>query len=236
MTDNHAGADGEEQTGVSRSDGAAVLERLRALPGGRELLAVAAEHGGGVELVGGAVRDIVLGSRPRELDVIVDSGVERLAAALAARLGGEATLHERFGTAVVRGGLASVDLATIRAESYPTPGALPEVRRGSPEEDLERRDFTVNAIAVALSGASPGGVRAVTGALDDLAARRLRVLHDGSFLDDPTRILRLARYATRLRFEVEPRTAALAADALAAGALKTVSGPRLGVEGGFGFV
>jgi tRNA nucleotidyltransferase (CCA-adding enzyme) len=221
---------GKEQIGALTGDSAVVLERVRGLPGGSELLDVAGEHGGRAELVGGAVRDIMLGSPPRELDVIVDSGVERLAGELASRLGGEVTLHERFGTAVVQGGRTSIDLATIRAESYPSPGALPDVRPGSPEEDLERRDFTVNAIAVALAGEHPGQVRAVAGALDDLAAHRLRVLHDASFLDDPTRILRLARYATRLGFEIEPHTAALVLEALAADALKTVSGPRLGAE------
>jgi tRNA nucleotidyltransferase (CCA-adding enzyme) len=218
MTDNHTG------------DGAVVLERLRHLPGGSELLAVAQEHRGRVDLVGGAVRDLMLGLRPRELDVIVDSGVEQLAGELAKRLAGAMTLHERFGTALVRGAQASVDLATIRAESYPSPGALPEVRPGSPDEDLQRRDFTVNAIAVALAGEHAGQVRAVAGALEDFAARRLRVLHDASFLDDPTRILRLVRYAARLHFEVEPHTAALAAAAVSADALKTVSGPRLGAE------
>jgi tRNA nucleotidyltransferase (CCA-adding enzyme) len=240
MTDNHTGREqeamvgsptsGEERIGAPTSEGAVVLERVRRLPGGSELLDVAKEHGGRVELVGGAVRDIMLGLRPRELDVIVDSGVERLAGALASRLDGEVTLHERFATAVVRGVHASIDLATIRAESYPSPGALPEVRPGSPEEDLDRRDFTVNAIAVGLAGEHPGQLRAVAGALDDLAAHRLRVLHDASFLEDPTRILRLARYAARLRFEIEPLTAALVAGALAVDALKTVSGQRLGAE------
>jgi tRNA nucleotidyltransferase (CCA-adding enzyme) len=182
-----------------------------------------------VELVGGAVRDLMLGGRPRELDVIVEVGVERLANALAELLGGEVTLHERFGTAVVAGERVNVDLATIRTESYPEPGALPEVGPGSPEQDLARRDFTVNAIAVAL-GEQPGRVRAVEGALDDLRGRRLRVLHDASFLDDPTRVFRLVRYAARLGFRVEPHTAALAAAAVEAGALKTVSGQRLGAE------
>jgi tRNA nucleotidyltransferase (CCA-adding enzyme) len=230
MTDDQPSAYGEERIVVSSSDGATVLERLPGLAGGSELLVAAAEHGGSVELVGGAVRDIMLGLRPRELDVIVESGVERLAQALAARLGGEMTLHERFGTAVVQGGEARLDLATIRAESYPSAGALPEVRQGSPAEDLSRRDFTVNAIAVALAGERPGQLRTLPGALEDLAARRLRVLHDASFSDDPTRILRLARYTARLSFEVEPHTAALATAALAAGALRTVSGPRLGAE------
>jgi tRNA nucleotidyltransferase (CCA-adding enzyme) len=216
--------------GESTGDGAVVLERLMDLPGGSELLAVAGSHDSKVELVGGAVRDVMLGLRPRELDVIVASDVERLAAELAKRVGGEVTLHERFGTAVVRGGRADIDLATIRAESYGVPGALPDVRMGTPEEDLERRDFTVNAIAVALAGEEQGRVRAVSGALADLQARRLRVLHEASFLDDPTRILRMARYAARLGFEVEPHTAELALAALGADTLKTVSGPRLGAE------
>jgi tRNA nucleotidyltransferase (CCA-adding enzyme) len=228
--DDHTGEEGRERLGAPTGDGATVIERLRRLPGGVELLAVASEHGDGAELVGGAVRDIMLGLPPRELDVVVAAGVERLAQALAERLGGEVTLHERFGTAVVRGGPANVDLASIRAESYPSGGALPEVRAGTPAEDLERRDFSVNAIAVGLAGERMGRVRAVEGALDDLAQGRLRVLHDDSFRDDPTRILRLVRYAARLGFEVEPHTAELAEAAVRQGAVGTVSGPRLGAE------
>jgi tRNA nucleotidyltransferase (CCA-adding enzyme) len=230
ITDNHTGEDGEQRIDVPTSDGATVLERLSRLCGGSELIEVAEAHDGRIELVGGAVRDIMLGARPRELDVIVDSGVERIASELAQRLEGETTLYERFGTAVVRGANTSVDLARIRAESYASPGALPDVRPGTPEQDLERRDFTVNAIAMALSGEQAGELRAVAGALEDLAAHRLRVLHDASFLDDPTRILRLARYAIRLGFEIEPHTSALATAALGADALKTVSGQRLGAE------
>jgi tRNA nucleotidyltransferase (CCA-adding enzyme) len=210
-------------------DGQALLERLRALPGGPELIALARERGG-IELVGGAVRDLMLGAPPRELDAVVRAEVEPLAQELAERLGGEATVHERFGTALVRAPRVDVDLATMRAESYPSPGALPQVRPGTPDEDLRRRDFTVNAIALALAGEEAGRLRAVPGAFDDIAARRLRVLHERSFLEDPTRILRMARYAVRLGFEVEPHTAELAALALRAGALKTVSGARLGAE------
>ncbi len=91
-------------------------------------------------------------------------------------------------------------LATRRAETYAAPGALPDVRAGTREQDLLRRDFTVNAIAVALGDSRRGELRAAPGALDDLAAARLRVLHDASFRDDPTRLLRLARYAARLGF------------------------------------
>jgi tRNA nucleotidyltransferase (CCA-adding enzyme) len=230
MIDNHPGGKPETKIGSPTSDGAVVLERVRGLPGGPELLACAEQHDGRVELVGGAVRDIMLGCRPRELDVIVGSDVERLAHTLAERLAGKLTLHERFATASVQAPHASIDLASIRAESYPTPGALPEVRPGTPEEDLARRDFTVNAIAIALTGEQRGHVRAADFALEDLLARRLRVLHDASFLEDPTRILRLARYAVRLGFQIESHTAALASAALAARALKTVSGQRLGAE------
>ena len=109
-----------------------------------------------------------------------------------------------------------------RAESYAHPGALPDVRPGTLDEDLQRRDVTVNAIALGLDGA----LRAVDGALEDLRAGLLRVLHDASFVDDPTRVWRVARYAARLGFDVEERTRALAGAADPA----TVSGDRLGSE------
>ena len=222
------------------SDGADVLAGLRDLPGGRELLDLASERDD-VELVGGAVRDLLLGGRPRELDVVVgdeealfSSVAPLFARELGARLNtlAGANEHERFGTALVEWDGGRVDVAARRAESYPAPGALPDVRAGTPEEDLQRRDFTVNAIAVSLGGAGArrGVLRHVPGALEDLAAGRLRVLHEQSFSDDPTRLLRLARYAARLGFEVEDRTAALAHAALAARALDTVSGARIGAE------
>lgn len=208
-----------------------VLERLKTLPGGPELIALARERQEDVELVGGAVRDVLLGREaPRELDVVAGADAHALATALAERLGPSARVerHERFGTAVVRWPAGEVDVATRRAETYPAPGALPEVRPGTAEEDLARRDFTINAMAVSLSGEP--SLRTVPGALEDLDERRLRVLHERSFLDDPTRILRMARYRVRLGLEVERRTAELAEQALAEGALRTVSGTRLGTE------
>lgn len=210
-------------------DGEALIERLRELPGGGELIALAERHEG-VELIGGAVRDLLLGREPRELDAVVAADVEAVAGDLAARLGGAVTLHRRFGTALVRAPGCEVDLAMARSERYAAPGALPDVCPGTLSEDLRRRDFTVNAIALSLSGERRGELRAVDDAFEDLQARRLRVLHEQSFMDDPTRILRLVRYAVRLGFSVELRTAALAADAVAAGALTTVSGSRLGAE------
>ncbi len=120
----------------------------------------------------------------------------------------ETVIHERFATAVVEWIHGRIDIAERRAESYPRPGALPEVRAATVAEDLARRDFTVNAIAVTLAGPHRGRIDAVEHALEDLSAGRLRVLHERSFIDDPTRLLRLARYRARLAFDVEGETPA----------------------------
>jgi len=209
--------------------GEEVLAAVAARPGGPELLRLARERED-VALVGGAVRDLMLGRSPRELDAVVAAETPVLARELAQLLGASATVHERFGTAVIEWRQGRIDLAERRAESYPSPGALPQVRSGGAEEDLARRDFTVNAISVALGGSERGRLRAAEHALEDLAARRLRVLHEQSFRDDPTRLLRLCRYRARLGFDVEPHTAELANRALASGALDTVSRARLGAE------
>lgn len=202
-------------------DPRALLQRLRAQPCGARLLAALAGRAD-AWLVGGAVRDLALGRAPRELDVVVDGDVDAVVEAL----GGVARAHDRFGTATVEADGCRYDLARTRRERYPRPGALPEVEPAGLDEDLQRRDVTVNAIALSPTGE----LRAAAGALDDLAAGRLRVLHDRSFLDDPTRLWRVARYAARLGFDVEEHTARLAAEAVAGGALDSVSGDRIGNE------
>jgi tRNA nucleotidyltransferase (CCA-adding enzyme) len=219
--------------------GGTVLARLQELPGGPELLEVAAGADDSA-VVGGTTRDLLLGRKPRELDVVVAGDALPFAGELASSLGvvagGEAgaslgtTLHERFGTATIRWRAGRIDIAARRAESYRAPGALPEVRAGTAEEDLRRRDFTVNAVAVTIGGPSRGELSAVAHALEDLSAARLRVLHERSFVDDPTRLLRLARYLARLGFQPDEHTAELAESALAEGALGTVSGARIGAE------
>ena len=217
------------------TDPEVVLERLHERPGGEEVVTLAERHED-VALIGGAVRDLLLGRPPKELDVVVSADPGRFAGDLLAmlELRGEGTpvltLHDRFETASVVWPSGRVDIARRRAESYPVPGALPEVRPGTEDEDLARRDFTVNAISVHLSGSSPGELVAPDHALADLDGRRLRVLHDRSFIDDPTRLLRLGRYSARLGFEVEPHTAELAGEAVRSGAMDTVSGGRLGAE------
>jgi tRNA nucleotidyltransferase (CCA-adding enzyme) len=158
-------------------------------------------------LVGGAVRDLLLGSTDRaDIDVVVEGDVGPIVDAL----GGEARSHERFGTATVTAGELVADLATARAESYARPGALPEVRPATLADDLARRDFTVNAMAIPLRD----DPRLIDphGGHGDLEQRALRVLHERSFVDDPTRALRAARYAARLGFELDPGTEALLRD------------------------
>ena len=170
----------------------------------------------GVWVVGGAVRDARLGVAPRELDLLVEGD----AIALARSVGEVVAAHERFGTATVRVEGVQVDLASARRERYPAPGALPEVELGATvEEDLRRRDFTVNAMAVRVED---GAFAAVPGAEEDLRARRLRVLHRGSFADDPTRMLRGARYAARLGFVL--------VDDVQPSLLETVTPSRAGAE------
>ncbi|MGN6257691.1 MAG: CCA tRNA nucleotidyltransferase [Solirubrobacterales bacterium] len=154
-----------------------------------------------IYLVGGAVRDLLLGEPKADLDLAVEGEV----GALADRLGAITAEHERFGTVKADVDGHEVDLVSLRTETYPEPGALPVVSRAqSVEEDLARRDFTINAMAIPLQGeprlVDPyGGKR-------DLDEGLLRVLHDRSFADDPTRAIRAARYASRFGFALEPKT------------------------------
>ena len=176
-------------------------ERLSALPGVERLRAASADLP--VYLVGGAVRDLLLARDRVDMDVAVEGDV----AELARLLGGQVRRHERFATATVLLDGLEVDLAATRSETYPRPGALPEVRPASLAADLARRDFTVNAMAVPLAG-DPELVDPHRG-LEDLQRGQLRVLHPGSFVDDPTRALRAARYAARYGFTLERHTAEL---------------------------
>ncbi len=177
----------------------------QALEGTYPELAAVRERAEGepIYLVGGAVRDLLLGRGRADLDLVVEGN----AAGLAARLGSEVVEHDRFATAKVRLDEHEVDIATARTETYASPGALPDVEPASLLDDLARRDFTINAMAVPIDGEprliDPHGGR------EDLAEGLLRVLHPDSFVDDPTRALRGARYAARFDFELAPVTAEL---------------------------
>lgn len=186
-----------------------------------------------VYLVGGPVRDYLLGLPIRDVDLIVEPREDRGAfwlAEHAAPAGTRVTRHGRFGTVALGRGEARLDLATVRSESYAHPGALPTVGPGTLESDLARRDFTVNAFAVPLSPAAcrrwPGLVD-LHGGLADLHAKVLRVHHARSFCDDPTRGLRAARLSPRLGFGLTRGSRTALQDALREGAFGGVSGERL---------
>ena len=174
-----------------------------------------------VYLVGGAVRDLLLGHSRSDIDLVVIGD----AASLAANLGAEMVEHERFSTAKAQLDGHEIDIASAREETYAQPGALPEVSpAGTIEADLRRRDFTINAMALPLQGEArlidPHGGR------DDLERNLLRALHTRSFVDDPTRALRAARYASRFGLLPEGKTDAM----LRTADLRTVSAERRRAE------
>jgi tRNA nucleotidyltransferase (CCA-adding enzyme) len=168
-------------------------------------------------LVGGAVRDLLLGLEGGDLDVAIEGDPE----ALTDLPGFQLEREGHFLTGRLHADHVEIDVAQARAESYAHPGALPEVRPATIADDLARRDFTINAMAFPLSGDSQ--LIDPHGGLDDLRAGLLRVLHEGSFSDDPTRALRAARYAARFGFELESGTERLLANA----DLTTVSDDRV---------
>lgn len=190
--------------------------------------AVGEELGMRAYLVGGAVRDVVLGRECEDLDVVVEGNGLDLARALVERHGGHIHPHEPFLTAVVR--LADgrrLDIATARTEFYRSPAALPEVETSAIRLDLYRRDFTMNAMAIHLSPGSFGELLDFFGGRRDVEGRQIRVLHSLSFLDDPTRAIRAVRFATRLGFEIAAETRHLVRVAVQEGVFERLSGERL---------
>ncbi len=187
--------------------------------------ATAAREGAALYLVGGSVRDLLLGRPVMDLDLVVEGDGPRIAEALAAELGGRVAARSQFGTAKLVVGEQTLDVATARLETYEHPGALPTVRPGTLRDDLARRDFTVNAMAAHLGPETFGAIEDRLGGGADLAQRVLRPLHDGSFVDDATRILRALRYEHRLGFRMDGPTEALVRRD--AQYLSTISGDRV---------
>ncbi len=194
-------------------------------------------------LVGGVVRDLLLRRPKLDLDFVLESDAIGFAEALAADFGGALQRHKPFVTAtwaldasvaeklsLPSAGLPDhIDFARARSETYAYPTALPEVAPSSIERDLWRRDFSLNTLALQLSPAQAAGTLLdVCGGLKDLEQRRIRVLHERSFVDDPTRILRALRFARRYGFEIEPETAEWIREALPM--LGRITGIRLGSE------
>ncbi len=183
----------------------------------------AARIGMPLYLVGGVVRDLLLGQPGSEFDIVVEGDALRLARSLASKFGGKLIQHEKFGTAKIDIGkwhwnheitfgeqpLSSLDLVSARSETYRHPGALPTVGPGNITDDLRRRDFTINAMAVRLDGDSYGTLRDDFEGRHDLELGLVRILHPGSFLDDPTRMYRAVRYEKRYGFRLASETQAL---------------------------
>jgi len=206
----------------------AELDRWLA-PGMRDVLdragARAAAHGWRAFLVGGPVRDLMLGRASLDLDVVVEGDAVAVAREVVRPGEPSPVVHLDFGTATLSAGSGRIDLVTARAESYDRPGALPTVRPGSIEQDLARRDFSLNAMALALSVERRGDVLDPHGGLGDLEHGLIRVLHDQSFVDDATRMLRGVRYEQRFGFAFERGTLALLMRDLAY--LDGISGDRV---------
>lgn len=176
-------------------------------------------------LVGGAVRDLLLGESSLDLDIVIEGDALDVARSFATPGDPAPVLHQRFGTATLVSGSFRVDLATARNESYHSPGALPSVRPGSIEQDLLRRDFTINAMAIRLGTERHGELVDPYGGRGDLQHGLLRVLHEASFKDDATRILRGVRYEQRLGFAFEKSSLELLARELLY--VRSISGDRL---------
>jgi tRNA nucleotidyltransferase (CCA-adding enzyme) len=170
-------------------------------------------------LVGGIVRDLLLGISSSDLDLVVEGNAILLAQSLATDHGGKVTAHTRFRTANIditswkfnddTSGveqpsrlLRSIDLISARKETYPSPASLPRVNPGTILDDLQRRDFTINAMAIRLDGAEQGTLMDPLGGQSDLLQEKIRVLHTKSFVDDPTRIFRAFRYEQRFKFKL----------------------------------
>jgi tRNA nucleotidyltransferase (CCA-adding enzyme) len=157
-------------------------------------------------LVGGVVRDLLLGQSNLDLDLVVEGDASGLAKEFAEAVGGKLTVHPMFNTASVKLNRWKVDFAMARTETYARPGALPAVKAGTLKTDLFRRDFTINAMAVCLNLGHYGELIDLYGGREDLKNKLIRVLHDKSFTDDATRIWRALRYEQRLGFRIEPDT------------------------------
>ncbi len=191
----------------------------------RKCAAAAHTLGFSAYFVGGLVRDLLLNFPITDVDMVIEGDAIALAKQLAREMGGRVKSHARFGTAKWLFNGYSIDLVTARTEFYAHPSALPQVERSSIKQDLHRRDFTINTLAICLAPDSYGELLDFYGGEQDLLDGVIRVLHSLSFVEDPTRMLRAARLEQRLGFRIEPRTQEQLAGSL--DLLDKVSGDRI---------
>lgn len=181
-----------------------------------------------VYLVGGVVRDLILDVPNFDLDIVVQGDGLMFASEFAGRLNVRLVVHPHFGTAtLITPKKIKLDIATARSEVYPEPASLPVVSPGTIREDLARRDFTINALAIELQPKNFGNLIDFYQGRQDLKMRVIRILHNLSFIDDPTRIIRAVRFEQRLKFTIEPHSLKLLKESAGRGMLKRVSPDRL---------
>jgi tRNA nucleotidyltransferase (CCA-adding enzyme) len=215
----------EVEPGASLADELSGLTELAEV---FEAVAAASEPYDGVYLVGGTVRDILLGEPNFDVDIAVEGDAIGLARSVADALDGRVRAHSKFGTAVVvYGDDQRIDVVTARTEFYDAPAALPSVEHATIREDLFRRDFTINAMAVSLKGEDFGRLVDPFHGRRDLEAKTIRVLHNLSFIDDPTRIFRAIRYESRYGFRMDEHSQRLARGTIEMGLVGDLSSARL---------
>jgi len=185
----------------------------------------AVDSGYRLYLVGGTVRDLILKRSSLDVDLVLEGNAIKFARQLAAESGEKVTIHQQFGTANFHQGEYTIDIVTARSESYAHPGVLPTVQPAKIKDDLNRRDFSINAMAVDLSPAAFGQLLDFHGGTTDLEKKLIRILHKRSFIDDATRIFRAIRFEQRLDFNIEAGTERLLRKNIAM--LDTISGDRL---------
>lgn len=189
--------------------------------------ATADEMGMNAFLVGGSVRDLMRGEKNLDIDIVVEGDGIAFARRLGKSLQAKVKEHERFATAKIIRGDTRLDIATARTEYYETPAALPTVKMSSIKKDLHRRDFTINTLAVRLNPRHFGQLVDFFGAQRDLKDKTIRVLHNLSFVEDPTRAFRAVRFAERFGFKISKQTRTLIQSSLNLGLFDKLSGSRL---------
>lgn len=178
-------------------------------------------------LVGGYVRDTTLGIKPIDIDIVVEGNAIKAAKALNLKLKGKLCIYKEFGTASIITKAERIDLASARVEKYPSPAKLPHVYPSTIIEDLNRRDFTINAMAMSISKEDFGEIFDPFNGLEDIKKGLIRVLHKNSFNDDPTRIFRALRYKNRFGFKIEKKTKILMKEAIDKKMIKQLTGQRI---------
>jgi tRNA nucleotidyltransferase (CCA-adding enzyme) len=179
-------------------------------------------------LVGGCVRDLILKRKNFDLDISVEGDGINFANTLASCINAKVVRHQRFGTATVISPEGfKIDVASCRKEYYSKPAMLPEVVKGDIKDDLSRRDFTINAVAIEIYPETEAGIIDFFGGYSDILRKKIRVLHERSFIDDPTRILRAIRFEQRFGFNIERNTLRLIKEAVLLGMFQKLSPHRL---------